>query len=668
MHKFAKIIRVLFLVGLILAITVSAAVASQWNQANGPLFLDVAAKDSLQMLPPGPKAIRSRTVAVNFNLLHNVHTGDHLELNLFDDQTFNAQIERVENMGGATLWVGHLNEILMGQVFIVENQGQVAADISTPDGLYQVRFAGNDLYIISQVDQSKYPEEMTPIEVSATEGSPVEETIPISPASIQGPTSPQDDGSVIDVLVAYTPAARDAEGGTTAIINLIYLAVAETNQSYLNSGIIQRLNLAAVVETPYTESGSIETDLTRARSQYDGYMDELHTLRNTYAADLVNVIAETDAYCGIAYHMSYMTSSFASSAFSVVARDCATGYFSFAHELGHNMGARHDWYIDNGTTPHTYAHGYAYPAGQWRTIMAYDNECQARGVYCTRLQYWANPALLLGGVPLGVAGGTNTSCVPNQTVHPACDADDHRSLNETAYTVANFRQRAAPPPTATHTPTPTRTPTATATRGPSPTPRATFTPTFTPTPVYSAPFPFYDNFDLLKFGNRSGWGTTTTNSGRVQVSSADPYGGSGASILLDDAINDGTNSLAALILTINLANQRDAELNFYWKSYSDEAHPEDGVFVSDNLGSSWVQILSFNQGPKDYTLASIDLDAIGRIYGVKLNQYFQIKFQFYDNYSIPDDGYALDEVSLDVPKPIAFWNLSHTSFFPLQRK
>ncbi len=668
MQKKSKFIRAILLVWLLLTLTVSAAVASQWNQTNGPLFLNLAAKSSLRPPPPQPEMIRSRTAAVDFGLLNNLQTGDQLELNLFDDKIFEAQIERIEDIGSATVWVGRLNEISMGQVFIVQNQGQVAADISTPDGLFQVRYAGDDVYIISQVDQSAYPEEMAPIEVAASEGSSIEGTTPIGPAGPQEPTSPQDDGSVIDVLVAYTPAARDAEGGTTAIINLIYLAVAETNQSYFNSGITQRLNLVAVVETPYAESSNISTDLTRAQSRYDGYMDELHTLRNTYAADLVNVIIETNDYCGIAYHMSYVTASFASNAFSVVARDCATGYFSFAHELGHNMGARHDWYNDNGTTPHTYAHGYAYPAGQWRTIMAYDDECQARGVYCTRLQYWANPALQYGIIPMGVAGGTNTSCMPNQIVHPACDADDHRSLNETAYTVANFRQRAAPPPTATHTPAPTLTPTATATRGPSPTPRPTFTPTFTPTPVYAAPFPFYDNFDLMKFGNQSGWGTVTTNNGRVQVSAADPYGGSGASVLLDDAINDGINSLAGLILTINLSNQRDAELNFYWKSYSDEAHPEDGVFVSDNLGNSWVQVLSFNQGPKNYTPATLDLDAIGRIYGVSLNQYFQIKFQFYDNYSIPDDGYALDEVSLDVPKPIAFWTFSHAYFFPLLMK
>ena len=68
---------------------------------------------------------------------------------------------------------------------------------------------------------------------------------------------PPTEQSVIDVAVFYTPAVRDAEGGTTAIEDEIDSMVAGTNTAYTNSGVNQRINLVAVAEVVgYTESGA----------------------------------------------------------------------------------------------------------------------------------------------------------------------------------------------------------------------------------------------------------------------------------------------------------------------------------------------------------------------------------------------------------------------------
>ena len=209
--------------------------------------------------------------------------------------------------------------------------------------------------------------------------------------------------------------------------NLINLAVQETNQSYINSNITQRIRLAHLQEVAYAETGNFETDLTRLRDPADGYIDNVHTLRNTYYADMVSMITEGSQYCGIGYLMTSVSTSFASYAFSVVARFCATGNYTLAHELGHNQGARHDWYMDANITPYAYAHGYVNTTDRWRTVMAYNNECSARGFYCTLLPYWSNPNLTYGGDPMGVPAGG---------FHPA---DNHQTLNNTCSTVANFR-------------------------------------------------------------------------------------------------------------------------------------------------------------------------------------------------------------------------------------
>jgi hypothetical protein len=113
--------------------------------------------------------------------------------------------------------------------------------------------------------------------------------------------------------------------------------------------------------------------------------------------------------------------------------------------MGHNMGANHDWFVDASVTPRTYAHGYVYTPGQWRTIMSYNDRCAAQGFNCTRLLAWASPTRTYNGIPMGIAAGTSTACSAHNTANPPCDADDARLLNETAFTVANFRQGAPVP-------------------------------------------------------------------------------------------------------------------------------------------------------------------------------------------------------------------------------
>ena len=83
-----------------------------------------------------------------------------------------------------------------------------------------------------------------------------------------------------------------------------------------------------------------------------------------------------------------MIGSTAATAFAAVHWDCATGYYSFAHEIGHLQSARHDIATDPSTSPYAYGHGYRYEpssGSRWRTIMAYN--CTRS---CPRLNFWSN--------------------------------------------------------------------------------------------------------------------------------------------------------------------------------------------------------------------------------------------------------------------------------------
>ncbi|MBI1744256.1 hypothetical protein HYR54_14475 [Candidatus Acetothermia bacterium] len=260
-----------------------------------------------------------------------------------------------------------------------------------------------------------------------------------SQSAIATPAS--DDGSIIDVMVVYTPAARSAAGGTSAIQAAIDLMVSTTNQAYTNSGITTRLNLVHSEEVSYTETGGTE-DLDRLTNSSDGFMDNVHSLRNTYGADLVALITEPPPpaqYCGIAWLMTNVSPSFESFGFSVTLRTC--GGLVFAHEVGHNEGMHHDWYVNAVPGAYTYSHGHVHIAGasSWRTIMSYRDKCDANSVSCPRITHFSNPAISYSGSATGVPIGTNLSCTQGNLSNPDCDSDNRQTLNNTAFTVSNFR-------------------------------------------------------------------------------------------------------------------------------------------------------------------------------------------------------------------------------------
>ena len=172
-----------------------------------------------------------------------------------------------------------------------------------------------------------------------------------------------------------------------------------------------------------------------------------------------------------------------------------------------------------------------------------------------------------------------------------------------------------------------------------------------------ATFPFYDGFESGTLG--ADWTISTTNQGRVRVSSSYPYTGT-YSLLLDDSQNDSIYSLAAAILTVDLSGQSQVELDFWWNewdSYSTGDHSQDGVFISDDDGANWHPVMSFDADPTAWRHQIIDLDAAATAVSLTLNSHFQIKFQFYDDDPIPDSGYAFDEVRVrapHIPTPASF--------------
>jgi hypothetical protein len=147
------------------------------------------------------------------------------------------------------------------------------------------------------------------------------------------------------------------------------------------------------------------------------------------------------------------------------------------------------------------------------------------------------------------------------------------------------------------------------------------------------------------------WFTGVTGDGRVRVLSTNtPHSGT-YHMVMDDATAGGFNQTDAR-LRLNLAGQTQVNLSYWWKDFGDETHTQDGIFFSNNGGSSYVKVASLNGGSfsdntwRNFTL---DVDALAAANGLTLNSTFVIEFQQYDDYPITTDGFCFDDISVTVP-------------------
>lgn len=228
--------------------------------------------------------------------------------------------------------------------------------------------------------------------------------------------TPNSVNNSVRLLIAFTPSAEAgaASLGYSDMKLFLQQSVSETNQSFINSNVNHRVKLASGLRVSYTESGDFSTDLFFFMSTLDPYMNEVHTYRNQYSADVCVLLINNPTACGVASGIG----STQNSAFAAVHYSCAIGYYSLAHEIGHLHGCRHNPEVDPNTSPYPYGHGYYNAQNNWRTIMSYD--CPGG---CVRLPYWSNPDVLFGGIPMG-------------TAHTH---DNARVLNATSSTIANYR-------------------------------------------------------------------------------------------------------------------------------------------------------------------------------------------------------------------------------------
>ena len=398
-----------------------------------------------------PATVRSRVVQVDTRKITAARRSrEVLKLNLFDDATVEVDINRVRPTRTGYFIAGAPKGKARGEVRLVVNGPVVVGTIETPESRFTIRSAGQGRHVIRQIDPAKEIFECEVREAPIYDPS----TLPaissldspiagaISVPDIHAEDLPTEDGSEVRVLIVYTRAVQANQGGPAGIRALIDLFIASANQAFEDGGINPRLVLAHSAMVDYAgESPSI--DLERLRAPDDGYMDQVHSLRNEHAADLVHLLTDAPTRTrGIAYLLQRESLFYEQTAFALSAEDSEK---VFTHEIGHNFGVAHDRYVHGSLRAiYPYAYGYvndrafdsdASPDARWYTVMGYNDRCSDAGFNCERLLRFANPDQNYRGDPLGVSADSPATGLNGP-------ADARLTLNNTARWVGSMRSEA----------------------------------------------------------------------------------------------------------------------------------------------------------------------------------------------------------------------------------
>lgn len=344
---------------------------------------------------------------------------ESLQFNLSDSISPELKRARIHKLAGDSFtWTGaaeedsnkSADEPVRFAKFYVEGNRKIGS-YQQGDYIYSVRPIGGGLHALIKNDPKKVPAD-EPEAFKEIERDAEKKEAPLNKAD-KADSPPAADAAppTIRVLMAYTPAVAAAQDNVQSFVNAL---IALTNDTFTQSNIPCKLELAHAGATNYTESGSVVKDINALQSTNDGAMDEVHALRDKHKADVVMMLIDEADYAG--YAAAILAES--DSAFAIADDSYADWYFTFAHELGHLLGCRHDPAADGSNSPFSYGHGYQDGANNFRTIMAYN--CPGG---CTRVGIWSSPQNNHNGHPAGTAG-----------LH-----DNARVIRETAATIAAFR-------------------------------------------------------------------------------------------------------------------------------------------------------------------------------------------------------------------------------------
>ncbi len=308
-----------------------------------------------------------------------------------------------------------------GALTLLAKNGAITGQLTTHDQVYEIRPLGEDLYAFITVDLGKFNyAECGNIGSAAPAPTPAPaQKLPSETDRKGAPNARLADcpAGPVRVLVFWTQAAINAMGWNE-LQTRIDLVIAQTNDAFRNSGISTRIEEAARMGIGIQERQfEVFRDVEALANRVD-----VQGIRDQFNADIVVMMTDgnyTDPRTGgriFGQALNFGPSD--PQAYAIVEAQEATASYTFAHELGHLFGARHQQNsiynpCDNigrncGDDTEGDAHGYAFRTGwinqqKWYTIMH-----QIRDNWAPRL-YFSNPQVEVQNTTIGAWGQNNNA-------------------------------------------------------------------------------------------------------------------------------------------------------------------------------------------------------------------------------------------------------------------
>ena len=382
-----------------------------------------------------------RGTSANFALKY-ANPGDNVVFTSPNGVKTVIRVDRVSRTAnGAANLIGSTAQSLSNRkALLTVVRGSVVGSIAAKDGQFMVHGTANAVAVTTELATKGSGNDGIQVPTQAYAASEkVQQVQTLSKvASAANPV-------VIDLMILYSPSIATQFGDSIEALLENYVLV--VNQAFVDSDVFVTIRLVHFGEVmdPETQNnqqaladlGSSEGGAGNATSATSAPFANVASLRNLYGADLVALVRSpnvADISSGLGYQGDG-TADDARFGYSVISN--IGGGVILAHELGHNIGLRHDRQSDaTGVAVPVYGRGYIVNPGSssgFADIMAY---AVPDGTFLT--YRFSNPnQTCFGGVPCGVADGQ-----PNS-------ADAAGAINANAAVVAAYKQTAVsvPPPT-----------------------------------------------------------------------------------------------------------------------------------------------------------------------------------------------------------------------------
>ncbi len=249
-----------------------------------------------------------------------------------------------------------------------------------------------------------------------------------------------EDETTIKLMIVYASGALNWMLTYGSVDNVVNQAMALSQEALDVSNTNVVLELVHLAHVNYQETGlGGSVLLNQLRINGDGIMDEVHSWRNIFEADIVSLFAMLSDVGGVGYLPSSPAGDDRLGFNANRVQQMSTTY-TLIHEIGHNMGNMHS---RNQSAAAAGPAGGVFPYSTgWRwigndgvsyaSVMTYESS-PLDGVVSRRTPHFSSPLISFAGVPTGTSSFTD----------PFGPADNARSMREMKDVIAAYRPRAA---------------------------------------------------------------------------------------------------------------------------------------------------------------------------------------------------------------------------------